>query len=104
MTLRHLLRLFACIFTLLNYTAWSKSKPVKTAAGTPTLFQLLAPSRTGINFTNTIFESDSLNILNQANIYNGGGVGIGDFNHDGLPDIFLSGNMVSSKLYLNKGH
>jgi len=71
--------------------------------GNPTLFQLLPPARTGINFTNRIFESDSLNILNQANIYNGGGVGIGDFNHDGLQDVFLSGNMVSNKLYLNKG-
>ena len=68
-----------------------------------TLFQLLPASRTGIGFANKIFESDSLNILNQANIYNGGGVGIGDFNHDGLQDIFLSGNMVSSRLYLNKG-
>ncbi len=67
-----------------------------------TLFQLLPPSRTGITFCNKISENDSLNILNQANIYNGGGVGIGDFNNDGLPDIFLSGNMVSSKLYLNR--
>ena len=69
-----------------------------------TLFRLLPPSRTGITFTNRIFENDSLNILNQANIYNGGGVGIGDFNNDGLPDIFFSGNMVSSRLYLNKGN
>src|SRR5258708_20938454 len=67
-----------------------------------TLFQLLPPSRTGITFCNKISENDSLNILNQANIYNGGGVGIGDFNNDGLPDIFLSGNMVSSKLYFNR--
>lgn len=67
------------------------------------LFSLLPAARTGVSFNNTITENDSLNILNQANIYNGGGVGIGDFNNDGLPDIYLAGNMVSNKLYLNKG-
>src|SRR6516164_8752590 len=69
-----------------------------------TLFKLLPSSSTGITFKNTITESDSFNILNQANIYNGGGVGIGDFNKDGLMDIYLAGNMVSNKLYLNKGN
>jgi len=78
--------------------------PEYNPAPDTTLFQLLPPGQTGIAFTNKIIESDSLNILNQANIYNGGGVGIGDFNRDGLQDIFFSGNMVSSKLYLNKGH
>lgn len=53
----------------------------------PTLFALRPASQTGIDFKNTIFESDMINILNQANIYNGGGVGIGDFNKDGLSGI-----------------
>ncbi len=84
----------------------SKKDTAASKAPSPesnTLFRLLPDSRTGITFNNTIFESDSLNILNQANIYNGGGVGIGDFNNDGLADIYLAGNMVSNKLYLNKG-
>lgn len=69
-----------------------------------TLFKLRPASYTGISFTNIIYENDTLNILNQANIYNGGGVGIGDFNNDGLNDIYLAGNMVSNKMYLNKGN
>ena len=68
-----------------------------------TLFKLLPSLETGIDFNNQLFESDTLNILNQANIYNGGGVGIGDFNKDGLMDIYFAANMVSNKLYLNKG-
>jgi enediyne biosynthesis protein E4 len=67
------------------------------------LFKELSSSETGIDFQNTIQDSDSLNILNFHYLYNGGGVGIGDFNNDGLADIFFSGNQVSSKLYLNKG-
>ncbi|MDB5127794.1 hypothetical protein, partial [Mucilaginibacter sp.] len=70
---------------------------------TDTLFKLLDASETGIDFKNTIVESDSLNILNHPYLYNGAGVGIGDFNHDGLPDVYFAGNMVPGKLYLNKG-
>lgn len=68
------------------------------------LFQLLPSSQTGIDFNNLITESDSLNILNSEFIYNGGGVGIGDFNGDGLPDIYFTGNQVENKLYLNRGN
>ncbi len=68
-----------------------------------TLFTLLTASQTGIDFNNDITESDSINILTRPYLYNGAGVGIGDFNQDGKPDIFFTGNMVESKLYLNKG-
>ncbi|WP_299289180.1 VCBS repeat-containing protein [uncultured Mucilaginibacter sp.] len=68
-----------------------------------TLFKLLPASETGVEFKNTITESDSLNILNHPYLYNGAGVGIGDFNHDGLPDVYFAGNQVSNKIYLNKG-
>jgi hypothetical protein len=68
------------------------------------LFERVASSHSGITFNNRIVENDSMNPLNVVNIYNGGGVGIGDFNNDGLQDIYFTGNMVSSKLYLNKGN
>lgn len=69
-----------------------------------TFFKLLPSSQTGINFNNQLLESDTLNILNQANIYNGGGIGIGDFNKDGLMGIYFAAKMGSSKLHLNKGN
>lgn len=68
------------------------------------LFKNPAPEETGIAFTNTITETDELNILDYLYFYNGGGVAVGDINNDGLPDIFLSGNQVKNKLYLNKGN
>src|SRR5215211_8461159 len=68
------------------------------------LFQLISSEHSGINFNNKIIETDSLNPIDVTNIYNGGGVGVGDFNNDGLQDIYFSGNMVSNKLYLNKGN
>ncbi|MBP2832878.1 VCBS repeat-containing protein [Aquimarina sp. U1-2] len=67
------------------------------------LFKIIPPDQSGIIFNNSIRETDSLNILDYDYLYNGGGVGIGDFNLDGLPDIFFSGNMKSSALYINKG-
>ena len=67
------------------------------------LFKTVLSSHSGIHFNNSIIENDSLNPLDVTNIYNGGGVGIGDFNNDGLQDIYFTGNLVSNKLYLNRG-
>lgn len=68
------------------------------------LFTLLPAEATGITFANEIRDSASINILNFRNFYNGGGVGIGDINNDGLPDIFFSSNQQENRLYLNKGN
>src|SRR2546423_6401510 len=73
-------------------------------AGTPPVFKLLSPTETGVMFANTITTSDSLNVRTDAYVYNGAGVAVGDIDNDGLPDIFFAGNMVSSRLYLNKGN
>jgi enediyne biosynthesis protein E4 len=67
------------------------------------LFTRLPPAETGISFANTIVENDSLNVLKFEYIYNGAGVGVGDFDADGLPDLFFAGNRVPGVLYLNRG-
>ncbi|WP_456867843.1 VCBS repeat-containing protein [Galbibacter sp. BG1] len=68
------------------------------------LFMNPSEKETGINFTNTLTETNDLNILDYLYFYNGGGVAVGDINNDNLPDIFFSGNQVKNKLYLNKGN
>jgi len=69
-----------------------------------TVFQPVSSGHSGIHFNNQIVENDSINPIDLINVYNGGGVGIGDFNNDGLPDIYFTGNTVSNKLYLNRGN
>lgn len=68
------------------------------------LFTKLSPEQTGMNFVNPIESSTDLNVFKYRNFYNGGGVGIGDLNNDGLADVYLTSNMGENKLYLNKGN
>src|ERR1700744_1834705 len=67
-------------------------------------FSLLPASATGVDFSNGITENDSVNMFVNEYTYMGGGVGIGDFNRDGRPDIFFAGSQVSSRLYINDGN
>lgn len=69
-----------------------------------TFFTSLPAKETGIHFINDIRETDSSRSFINEFGYMGGGVGIGDFNNDGLQDIFFTGNQVSCRLYLNKGN
>ena len=66
-------------------------------------FTRLTEKQSGIDFNNKLSYTEQLNPYTYKNFYNGGGVGIGDINNDGRPDIFFCGNQVSNKLYLNKG-
>lgn len=68
-----------------------------------TLFRQLPASQTGISFNNQVIENDSVNPLDLEFLYNGGGVAVGDFNNDSLPDLYFTASTVSNKLYLNKG-
>ncbi|KPM48219.1 VCBS repeat-containing protein [Jiulongibacter sediminis] len=68
------------------------------------LFRLMTADETGINFSNDIRNTETFNIFNYRNFYNGGGVAAGDINNDGLTDLLFTANMGSNKLYLNKGN
>ncbi|MEX2232959.1 MAG: VCBS repeat-containing protein, partial [Cyclobacteriaceae bacterium] len=68
------------------------------------LFSELSSGDTGIKFKNLVRESEEFNVLTYGYYYQGGGVAIGDVNNDSLPDIYFTGNMMASKLYINQGN
>jgi hypothetical protein len=66
--------------------------------------QMACDQATGIDFNNQLHYTEQLNPYTYRNFYNGGGVGLGDFNGDGLQDVYFAGNLVNNRLYLNKGN
>lgn len=68
-----------------------------------TLFRKVESSESGIEFVNQLTFDMLFNIYTYRNYYNGGGVGLGDVNGDGLLDVYLTANMLPNKLYINKG-
>ena len=67
------------------------------------LFEKVPASHSGITFNNELIENFMFNHIRIDVVYQGAGVAAGDINNDGLPDIYIAGNLVNDKLYLNKG-
>src|SRR5215471_1490950 len=90
------MRTVSVVVALIILFSCSERKPERP------LFELV--ENTGINFQNNVEDGSRDNSFLFRNFYNGGGVAIGDINNDGLPDIFLTSNAGTNKLYLNKGN
>lgn len=69
-----------------------------------TLFSLLPPSVTNVDFINQLTENEQFNIIEYLYFNNGAGVAAGDINNDGLVDLYFTSSQESNKLYLNKGN
>ncbi len=91
-----LLLLLACS---LFFASCNKKKPE-----VPVLFNVLDSKRTGLEFSNTLTATPEFNMLKYMYFYNGAGVGAGDFNNDGLVDLFFASNQSQNKLFINKGN
>ncbi|WP_435623628.1 VCBS repeat-containing protein [Flagellimonas sp.] len=85
-----------CLFGVLLFACTQKQQEEK-------LFVKRIASETGISFKNQLTDTPELNILTYLYYYNGAGVATGDFNNDGLPDLYFTSNQNSDKLYLNEG-
>ncbi len=98
--MKHILLLFRLssavmvLFLCFNSVLYAQDK---------TLFSMVASEQSGLDFNNALKDNASENILLYSNFYGGAGVGVGDFNEDGLEDIFFAGNQVTDQLYFNQG-
>ena len=96
-------KLFNALFLCFVLVCSCKDQPEKSEdKPAEKLFTLLSAEQSGIDFQNTLTEGLNTNILMYEYFYNGGGVACGDFNNDGLIDIYFSSNMGDNKFYLNK--
>lgn len=66
-------------------------------------FEVLSSERTGLDFSNDLTLDLDMNIFRYMYFYNGGGVGAGDFNGDGLVDLYFTSNQAEDRLYINEG-
>ena len=87
----------------LFFCSCQKKEP-SVAIPLTTLFSRLPADYTNINFINQLEQTEELNTYTYRNFYNGGGVGLGDINNDGLVDIYFCGNQKDNRLYINKGN
>lgn len=91
---------FFCVLLLIFSLGCSDREQSKNVS----LFKEMPSDSTGVNFINKLEFDQEFNIYTYRNYYNGGGVGIGDINNDGLVDIYFTSNLGLNKLYLNKGN
>ncbi|HPH19326.1 MAG TPA: VCBS repeat-containing protein, partial [Haliscomenobacter sp.] len=87
-------KVFAVVLSLITL-AFAKAQ---------SLFEPVNSSRSGVSFKNIIVENATQNALTYENLFNGGGIAVGDINNDGLEDIYFISNMQLNKLYLNQGN
>lgn len=91
-----------CLFLFIIILAGCNTESEKSG-NKNTLFTLLSPQETHVDFQNLLTEGLNTNVLLYEYFYNGGGVATGDFNNDGLIDLYFTSNLSDNKFYLNKG-
>ena len=96
MWMRYILFLFSMVSCFLLIGCNPEGRQINSP-----FFTVLEHHKTGLDFSNTLTPSDSLNMFNYMYFYNGAGIGAGDFNNDGLIDLFFASNQNNNKLFIN---
>ena len=96
------------LITALSFTSCKNDNNYKTTKSNTKLvssFEKIESSYSNITFINKITPdlTNKANLFDYDYFYNGSGVGIADFNNDGLKDVVLSANQTENRLYINKG-
>jgi fucose permease len=89
-------QLYHVVLLIVIFCIFFSCKPEKINHEGP-LFQKLSSAKTNVTFHNTLTETAVFNYFLYPYIYMGGGVSVGDFNNDGLTDIYFTGNMVNNR-------
>jgi enediyne biosynthesis protein E4 len=97
-TTRHIFYLQCIILCTIIFSCANENKIIA-----PVLFEVLKDDKTGLHFNNAVTPTENFNMFNYMYFYNGAGVGAGDFNNDGLTDLFFAANQGDNKLYINEG-
>jgi hypothetical protein len=97
--------LSACLLSYASHASEITSDPLQLATQGPIpqpLFERLTADQTGIDFLHRWDPpEESEHILDTA--FSGGGVCIGDYDNDGLPDLFFTSPQGGNRLYRNLG-
>ena len=101
MKVKYILLFCSSLFLLQNCQNNEASPPAQKSQDQ---FTLLPSANTGIEFENVIIETPKRNLSFYDYFFNGSGVATGDFNNDGLTDIYFCGNDADNKMYFNKGN
>ncbi|MES2373766.1 MAG: VCBS repeat-containing protein [Bacteroidota bacterium] len=97
--------IFTCfLLTIIFLETGCKGNEANDKPQLDPVFEKVPASVSGITFNNSVEENYQKSYESFAYVYNGGGVATGDFNNDGLVDIYFTGNEVSNKLYINQGN
>src|SRR5688572_11070486 len=99
--------LFYLLLGMFVVSCQEKKEVAQQGDNTPPVdpvFKRVTSTHSGVTFKNVVDENIGNFFDVFAYVYNGGGVGVGDINNDGLADIYFTGNEVPNKLYLNEGN